>query len=104
LANFAILRRFALDWLDTLRDKDKPLPAAISRLLYGFAVAAATGGRRNDGNVTVSAPRTPSHMARRTSARPHFQGLSPDSSYAMAAEGVGGRRSVARRGEDGCSS
>jgi predicted transposase YbfD/YdcC len=40
-ANFAILRRFALDWLDTLRGKDEPLPAAISRLLCGFAVAAA---------------------------------------------------------------
>jgi predicted transposase YbfD/YdcC len=40
-ANFAILRRFALDWLDTLRGKDEPLPATISRLLCGFAVAAA---------------------------------------------------------------
>jgi predicted transposase YbfD/YdcC len=40
-ANFAILRRFSLDWLDTLRGKDEPLPAAISRLLCSFAVAAA---------------------------------------------------------------
>ena len=40
-ANFAILRRFGLDWLDTLRGKDEPLPAAISRLLCGFAVSAA---------------------------------------------------------------
>ena len=40
-ANFAILRRFGLDWLDTLRGKDEPLPAAISRLLCGFAVAVA---------------------------------------------------------------
>src|SRR3954464_11660417 len=40
-ANFAILRRFALDWLNTLRGKDEPLPGVISRLLCGFAVAAA---------------------------------------------------------------
>lgn len=40
-ANFAILRRFGLDWLDTLRGKDEPLPAATSRLLCGFAVAVA---------------------------------------------------------------
>jgi predicted transposase YbfD/YdcC len=40
-ANFAILRRFGLQWLDTLRGKDEPLPAAISRLLCGFAVAVA---------------------------------------------------------------
>ena len=40
-ANFAILRRFGLDWLDTLRGKDEPLPAAISRLLCSFAVVAA---------------------------------------------------------------
>src|SRR5689334_9843417 len=40
-ANFAILRRFALDWLDTLRGKDEPLPAAVSRLLCSFAVVAA---------------------------------------------------------------
>src|SRR3954462_5304483 len=40
-ANFAILRRFALDWRDTLRGKDEPLPGVISRLLCGFAVAAA---------------------------------------------------------------
>ena len=40
-ANFAILRRLALDWLDTLRGKNEPLPAAISRLRCGFAVAAA---------------------------------------------------------------
>lgn len=40
-ANFAILRRFGLDWLDTLRGKDEPLPGVISRLLCGFAVAAA---------------------------------------------------------------
>jgi hypothetical protein len=40
-ANFAILRRFGLDWLDMLRGKDEPLPAALSRLLCGFAVSAA---------------------------------------------------------------
>jgi predicted transposase YbfD/YdcC len=40
-ANFAILRRFGLEWLDTLRAKDEPLPATISRLLCGFAVAVA---------------------------------------------------------------
>jgi predicted transposase YbfD/YdcC len=40
-ANFAILRRLALDWLDMLRGKNEPLPAAISRLRCGFAVAAA---------------------------------------------------------------
>jgi len=40
-ANFAILRRLALDWLDGLRGKNEPLPGAISRLRCGFAVAAA---------------------------------------------------------------
>src|SRR3954469_6580404 len=35
------------------------------------------GGRRNGSSVTVPAPRTPPHMARRASARPHFQGLKP---------------------------
>jgi predicted transposase YbfD/YdcC len=40
-ANVAILRRFGLQWLDTLRGKDEPLPAAISRLLCGFAGAVA---------------------------------------------------------------
>jgi len=40
-ANFAILRRFALDWLDTLRGENEPLPAVISRLRCGFAVDVA---------------------------------------------------------------
>src|SRR5690349_369903 len=42
------------------------------------------GGRRNGGNVTIPTARTPPHMARCAAARPHFQGLSPDRSYAMA--------------------
>jgi predicted transposase YbfD/YdcC len=40
-ANFAILRRLALDWLDGLRGKNEPLPGVISRLRCSFAVAAA---------------------------------------------------------------
>src|SRR3954468_14703544 len=40
-ATFAILRRFALEWLNPLRGKDEPLPGVISRLLCCFAVAAA---------------------------------------------------------------
>jgi predicted transposase YbfD/YdcC len=40
-ANFAILRRLGLSRIDMLRHKDEPLPAAILRLLCGFAVAVA---------------------------------------------------------------
>src|ERR1700760_1328315 len=84
-ANFAILRRFALDWLHTLRGKGgplapprSPLPPGRPRPAGGKGGAVARrrlppplqlrrgrrhGGRRTGGNVTIPTARTPPHMA-----------------------------------------